>query len=135
MTVLRYLKIAVSSISDICSNKNQNKLAQPQLFSLFLDFEGTNHGTLTNFILYESLNTQLFWARRTRAWHHHGGTRPTSHKMFDNFSEVMDAKWGWWNKKTNTSCQISLSQDPKNHWLLIRILLNHEKMIVWNASY
>ena len=58
------------------------------------------------------------------------GQRPTSHKMCDNFSEVMDAKWGRWNKNTNTSYQISLSQDPKNHWLLIRILLNHEKIIV-----
>ena len=36
--------------------------------------------------------------------------------------------------KNNVLYQISLSHNPKNHWLWITVSLNHEKMFVWNAS-
>ena len=77
---------------------------------------------------YESPDTQLVWARGTRAWHTHGGSAFTSLQIFYIFSlwgrggHVRLMKW-----KNNVLYQISLSQDPKNHVLLNKVSQNHEK--------
>ena len=84
---------------------------------------------------YESPNTQLLWAQGTRVWHTHGGLMPTSLQKFHIFSfwghggHVRLMKW-----KNNVLYEISLSDNPKNHWLYITVSLIHEKMLVWNAS-
>ena len=88
----------------------------------------TNVSTEKIYTSYESLNTQLLWARETRAWHTHGGPTPTSLQKIYIFSfwghggHVRLKKW-----KNNVLYQISLSQDPKNHVLLNKVSQNHEK--------
>ena len=79
-------KVALSFLSDFCWNKNKNKPKQPLLYSLFQDSKRTSTSTETNNTSYESPNTQLLGARRTRAWHYHGEATPTSCKMFATFS-------------------------------------------------
>ena len=51
-----------------------------RIFQTSKDSDKTNPSTETNNTSYESPNTQLFGARRMRAWHHHGGSTPTSCK-------------------------------------------------------
>ena len=46
--------------------------------SSFQYSERTMASTEVNYTLYESYRTQLFGARRTRAWHYHGSDTPTS---------------------------------------------------------
>ena len=135
VTILTYLTNSLSFLSDFCWNKNKNKPKQPLLYSLFQDSEGTSTSTETNNTSYESPATQLIGALRMRVWHHLGGATPTSRKSDCYFSfwgrggHVRLMKW-----KNNVLNQISLSHDPKNHWLWITVSLNHEQMFVWNAS-
>ena len=79
-----YLTNSLSFLSDFCWNKNKPK--QPLLYSLFQDSEGTSTSTETNNTSYESPDTQLFGARRMRAWHNQGGATPTSRKTVCYFS-------------------------------------------------
>ena len=80
VTILKYLTNWLSFLSDFWWNENKNKQKQPLLYSLFQDSEETRTSTETNNTSYESPDTQLFGARRMRAWHYHGGATPTSHK-------------------------------------------------------
>ena len=95
VTILTYL----SFLSDFCWNKNKNKPNQSLLYSLFQDSEGTSTSTETNNTSYESPNTQLFGARRMRAWHHHRGATPTIHKTVCYFSFWgRGGQEGWFKK-------------------------------------
>ena len=95
----------------------------------------TNASTEKIYTSYQSPNTQLLWAWGTRVWHTHACATPTSLKICCIFSF-----WGpgghlrFMKEKTNILHQISLSQNPENHWLLITVSLNHEKVFIWNAS-
>ena len=117
----------------IYSNESENK--NNVASCLWSISDRTNVSTEKIYTSYESLNTQLLWARETRAWHTHGGPTPTSLQKIYIFSfwghggHVRLKKW-----KNNVLYQISLSQDPKNHWVWITLSLNHEKMFVWNVS-
>ena len=51
-------------------------------FYFLLDISWIIGSNEINNTLHESLNTQLLWARRTRAWHLQGGTTPTSWKKW-----------------------------------------------------
>ena len=136
ITTSTYLKNPVSCLTDFLqpySNESENK--NNVASCLWSISDRTNTSTEKVYTLYESPNTQLLWARGTRAWHTHEGPMPTSLQNFYIFSfwgcggHVRLMKW-----KNNVLYQISLSHDPKNHWLWITVLLNHEKMFVWNAS-
>ena len=60
-----------------------------RIFQTSKDSDKTNPITETNNTSYESPNTQLFGARRMRAWHHH----PPPIKLFSTFLfEVVEAK-------------------------------------------
>ena len=131
-----YLKNPASCLSDFLrpySNESENK--NNVASCLWSISDRTNASTEKIYTSYESPNTQLLRARGTRAWHTHGGPTPTSLQNICIFSfwgrggHVRLMKW-----KNNVLYQISLSQDPKNHWLWITVSLNHEKMFVWNAS-
>ena len=136
ITISTYLKNPVSCLTDFLrpySNESENK--NNVASCLWSISDRTNASTEKIYTSYESPNTQLLWARGTRAWHTHGGPTPTSLQNFYIFSfwgrggHVRLMKW-----KNNVLYQISLSHDPKNHWLWITVSLNHEKMFVWNAS-
>ena len=70
---------------------SQIRLKIHGIFQTSKDSDKTNPSTETNNTSYESPNTQLFGARRMRAWHHHGGATPTSRKTVCYFS-FMEAK-------------------------------------------
>ena len=57
-----------------------------RIFQTSKDSDKTNRSTETNNTFYESPNPQLLGARRMRAWHHHRGATPTSHKTVCYFS-------------------------------------------------
>ena len=112
-------------------SENKNNVAS----CLWSISDRTNASTEKIYTSYESPNTQLLWAQGTRVWHTHGGPTPTSLQKFYIFSfwgrggHVRLMKW-----KNNVLYEISLSDNPKNHWLYITVSLNHEKMLVWNVS-
>ena len=136
VTIFTYLKNPASYLSDFLrpySNESENK--NKPASCIWSIFDRTNPSTEKIYTPYEIPDTQLLWAWGTRAWHIHGGPTPTSLQIFYIFSfwghggHVRLMKW-----KNNVFYQISLSQDPKNYWLLNTVSLNHEKMFVWNAS-
>jgi hypothetical protein len=79
-------QIHLSFLPDFCWNKNKNKPKQPLLYSLFQNSKGTSANTETNNTSYESPDTQLFGAKRMRAWQHHGVATPTFSKTVWYFS-------------------------------------------------
>ena len=136
ITIFTYLKNPASCLSDFLqpySNESEHK--NKPASCLWSISDRTNASTEKIYTSYEILDTQLLWVWGTRAWHIHGGLTPTSLEIFYIFSfrghggHVRLMKW-----KNNVFYQISLSQDPKNHWHLNTVSLNHEKMLVWNAS-
>ena len=136
ITISTYLKNPGSCLTDLLwpySNESENK--NNVASCLWSISDRTNVSTEKIYTSYESLNTQLLWARETRAWHTHGGPTPTSLQKIYIFSfwghggHVRLKKW-----KNKVLYQISLSQDPKNHWVWITLSLDHEKMFVWNVS-
>ena len=136
VTIFTYLKNPASCLSDFLrpySNESENK--NKQASCLWSISDRTNPSTQKIYTPYEIPDTQLLWAWGTRAWHIHGGPTPTSLQIFYIFSfwghggHVRLMKW-----KNDVFYQISLSQDPKNYWLLSTVSLNHEEMFVWNAS-
>ena len=136
ITISTYLKNPVSCLTDFSqpySNESENK--NNVASCLWSISDRTNASTEKIYTSYESPNTQLLWAQGTRVWHTHGGPTPTSLQKFYIFSfwgrggHVRLMKW-----KNNVLYQISLSHNPKNHWLWITVSLSHEKIFVWNAS-
>ena len=136
VTIFIYLKNPVSCLSDFLwpySNESENK--NKPASCLWSISDRTNASTEEMYTSYEIPDTQLLWAWGKRAWHIHGGPTPTSLQIFCIFSfwghggHVRLMKW-----KNNVSYQISLSQDPKNHWFLNTVSFYHEKMFLWNVS-
>jgi len=136
ITISTYLKNPVSCLTDFWqpySNESENK--NNVASCLWSISDRTNASTEKTYTSYKSPNTQLLWAQGTRVWHTHGGPTPTSLQKFHIFSfwglggHVRLMKW-----KNNVLYEISLSDNPKNHWLYITVSLSHEKMLVWNAS-
>ena len=136
VTIFTYLKNPVSCLSDFLwpySNESENK--NKPASCLWSISDRTNASTEEMYTSYEIPDTQLLWAWGKRAWHIHGGPTPTSLQIFCIFSfwghggHVRLMKW-----KNNVSYQISLSQDPKNHWFLNTVSFYHEKMFLWNVS-
>ena len=89
---------------------SQIRLKIHGIFQTSKDSDKTNPSTETNNTSYESPNTQLFGARRMRAWHHHGGATPTSRKTVCYFSFWgRGGQEGWFFEKKIWLGQMSAS--------------------------
>ena len=115
ITITTHLKNSESFLSDICFNQNKNKLCSLPSPAFFKILKETNPITETNNTSYKSPTIQLPGAGRTRAWHYHGRATPTSRNIFVLFlSEVMEAKWGWWNKNWMFYIKSPISESQKS---------------------
>ena len=97
ITITTYLK-KVSFLSDLCFNQNKNKLCSLHSPAFFKILKEPTLVKQTNNTSYESPNFQLLGAGQGP-----GSIMevPYPHpvKRFVPFlSEVVEAKWGWWNK-------------------------------------
>ena len=120
-------------MSDFCFNQNKNKLCNlhsPAFFKILQEPTTLlQKQTITHI---KALLLSFLQLERQG----HGITMgvPGLHPL-PFLSEVVEAKWGWWNQNWMFYIKyLYLTQDPKNHWLLIRMALNQEKIFIWNES-